>query len=87
MTVALICVGVRPPSALAVVLVYRVVSFWLTLPLGWLASRYLAHAESAQSPYHGRFCSHLWLLKPAAAHAGGRQALDADAAARIGCRR
>ena len=50
MSVALICIGVRPAPALAVVLVYRLVSFWLTLPLGWFASRYLARAESAQSP-------------------------------------
>ena len=50
MTLALICIGVRPAPALAVVLVYRLVSFWLTLPLGWFASRYLARAESAQSP-------------------------------------
>jgi putative heme transporter len=37
MSVALICIGVRPERALAAVLVYRLVSFWIALPVGWLA--------------------------------------------------
>ena len=87
MTLALICIGVRPAPALAVVLVYRLVSFWLTLPLGWFASRHLARAESTQSPSPGRFSSDLRLLKPAAADSYGRRKLDAEPAARIGCGR
>jgi|SRR5579864_3260432 len=34
---ALVCAGVHPSAALAGVLVYRLVSFWLVLPTGWLA--------------------------------------------------
>jgi uncharacterized membrane protein YbhN (UPF0104 family) len=53
MTVALATIGVPPASALAVVLIYRLLSFWLTVPVGWFASRYLARAESTEST-HGR---------------------------------
>jgi putative heme transporter len=54
MTLALVGIGVRPAPALAVVLVYRLFSFWLILPLGWVASRYLTRAESAGSQQDGR---------------------------------
>ncbi|MDQ1426659.1 MAG: hypothetical protein QOK39_135, partial [Acidimicrobiaceae bacterium] len=33
-------------EALAGVLVYRVVSFWLVLPTGWLAWMFLRHRET-----------------------------------------
>jgi uncharacterized membrane protein YbhN (UPF0104 family) len=49
MTLALVSIGVRPAPALAVVLVYRLLSFWLTLPVGWFASRCLARAESTEA--------------------------------------
>jgi uncharacterized membrane protein YbhN (UPF0104 family) len=45
-TVALMCIGVRPDAALAVALVYRVVSFWITLPVGWLAWAHLGRQEN-----------------------------------------
>jgi uncharacterized membrane protein YbhN (UPF0104 family) len=48
MTLALVSIGVRPTPALAVVLVYRLLTFWLTIPLGWFASRYVARAESTE---------------------------------------
>ena len=37
MAAALVCSGVHPPEAVAGVLVYRLVSFWMVLPTGWLA--------------------------------------------------
>jgi hypothetical protein len=37
MAAALVCSGVSPMAAVAGVLVYRIVSFWLVLPTGWLA--------------------------------------------------
>jgi uncharacterized membrane protein YbhN (UPF0104 family) len=43
MAVALVCSGVNPTDAVAGVLVYRVVSFWLVLPTGWLAWIFLRH--------------------------------------------
>ncbi len=54
MTVALACVGVPAASAIAVVLIYRLLTFSITLPTGWLASRHLIRAErsttSSQAP-------------------------------------
>lgn len=54
MAVALVSIGVQAGPAIAVVLIYRLVAFWITLPAGWLASRYLARAErstaSRQAP-------------------------------------
>jgi uncharacterized membrane protein YbhN (UPF0104 family) len=49
MAAALVCSGVRPTAAVAGVLVYRLVSFWLVLPAGWLACRCLKRGE-ARSP-------------------------------------
>jgi uncharacterized membrane protein YbhN (UPF0104 family) len=46
MTAALVCAGVRPTAALAGVLVYRLVSFWLVLPTGWLAWTWLRRGET-----------------------------------------
>jgi uncharacterized protein (TIRG00374 family) len=46
MAAALVCSGVHPTEALAGVLVYRVVSFWLVLPTGWLAWMFLRHRET-----------------------------------------
>jgi uncharacterized protein (TIRG00374 family) len=37
LTLALVCAGVRPADALAASLVYRFVTYWLQLPVGWLA--------------------------------------------------
>ena len=45
LTVALVCIGVRSDSALAVALVYRLISFWVTLPIGWLAWVHLRRVE------------------------------------------
>ncbi len=36
MTALLVAYGTRPTSALAVVLLYRIVSFWAFVPIGWL---------------------------------------------------
>jgi putative heme transporter len=47
MTVTLLCAGVPAAHAVAVVVIYRLVSFWVTLPAGWLAYRRLARRESA----------------------------------------
>jgi uncharacterized protein (TIRG00374 family) len=41
MAAALVCSGVHPTEAVAGVLVYRLVSFWLVLPTGWLAWTFL----------------------------------------------
>jgi putative heme transporter len=46
MAAALVCSGVHPGAAVAGVLVYRLVSFWLVLPAGWLAWRYLDRHEA-----------------------------------------
>jgi putative heme transporter len=43
---ALVCAGVHPTAALAGVLVYRLVSFWLVLPTGWLAWMCLRRDEA-----------------------------------------
>ena len=37
MIIALVCAGVKPSDALAATVAYRLVTFWLQLPLGWLA--------------------------------------------------
>jgi uncharacterized membrane protein YbhN (UPF0104 family) len=37
MVIALVCAGVTPCDALAATLAYRLVTFWLQLPAGWLA--------------------------------------------------
>jgi uncharacterized membrane protein YbhN (UPF0104 family) len=46
MAAALVCSGVRPSAAIAGVLVYRLVSFWLVLPAGWLAWGYLDRRQA-----------------------------------------
>jgi hypothetical protein len=45
LTVALVCSGVKPDSALAVALLYRLVGFWSTLPVGWLAWSWLRRRD------------------------------------------
>jgi uncharacterized protein (TIRG00374 family) len=45
LSVALVCVGVKADHALAAVLVYRLISFWSTLPLGWLAWDWLRRQD------------------------------------------
>jgi uncharacterized membrane protein YbhN (UPF0104 family) len=46
LTTALVCIGVKANSALAVVLLYRLVSFWSTLPIAWLAWTRLRRLDS-----------------------------------------
>jgi hypothetical protein len=53
LTIALVCIGVRPADALAVALVYRLVSFWATLPMGWLAFAHLRRLENRTAPAGG----------------------------------
>ena len=49
MAIALVAVGTRPAAAVAVVLVYRLISFWLPLPVGlWFWAR-TGRAEAAGS--------------------------------------
>ena len=57
LTVALVCSGVKPDSALAVALLYRLVGFWSTLPVGWLAWSWLRRrdqSEAMRSADHGQ---------------------------------
>jgi uncharacterized membrane protein YbhN (UPF0104 family) len=49
MAAALVCSGVHPTAAVAGVLVYRLVSFWLVLPAGWLAWTRLK-AQASREP-------------------------------------
>jgi uncharacterized membrane protein YbhN (UPF0104 family) len=49
MAAALVCSGVRPGAAIAGVVVYRLVSFWLVLPAGWLAWWGLRRGEARNS--------------------------------------
>lgn len=46
MTLVLLCAGVPAAHAVAVIVIYRLVSFWLTLPVGWVAARNLARDEA-----------------------------------------
>ena len=46
MTLVLLCAGVPAAHAVAVIVIYRLVSFWLTLPIGWVAARNLARDEA-----------------------------------------
>jgi putative heme transporter len=45
LTVALVCAGVKADRALAAVLVYRLVSFWSVLPVGWVAWAWLRRQD------------------------------------------
>jgi uncharacterized membrane protein YbhN (UPF0104 family) len=47
MSLALVCAGARPGDAIGAVLVYRVVSFWIPLPIGGLAWRALRRRSPA----------------------------------------
>ena len=49
LTVALVCSGVRPDSALAAALLYRLIGFWSTLPVGWLAWTWLRRREQPEA--------------------------------------
>ena len=47
---ALMGVGVRHPLALAAVLVYRLISFWTVVSLGWIAYLFLARSSTQPAP-------------------------------------
>ena len=47
LTLALVCVGVRPADAIAAALTYRFISFWLQLPVGWVVWMELRRRSSA----------------------------------------
>jgi uncharacterized protein (TIRG00374 family) len=47
MATVLVCAGVCPGAAIAAV-VYRLASFWLVLPTGWLAWTWLRRDERAE---------------------------------------
>ena len=49
LTVALVCSGVRPDNALAAALLYRLVGFWSTLPVGWLAWSWLRRRDQPKA--------------------------------------
>ena len=44
-TLVLTCLGVAPDRALAVAVLYRLVTFWSVLPMGWLAWAHLRRQE------------------------------------------
>jgi hypothetical protein len=50
MVIALVCAGVKPGDALAATFAYRLVSFWLQLPAGWLAWASLRRRRDVPSP-------------------------------------
>jgi putative heme transporter len=50
LAVALMGAGVRHPLALAAVLVYRFVSFWMVISVGWVAYFFRVRAQSANPP-------------------------------------
>jgi uncharacterized membrane protein YbhN (UPF0104 family) len=52
MVLALVCAGVKPGDALIATLTYRLITFWLQLPAGWLAWASLrrAHERSVHPP-------------------------------------
>jgi uncharacterized membrane protein YbhN (UPF0104 family) len=57
MALALVAVGTRPAAAVAVVLVYRLISFWLPLPVGlwfWASNRRAEEPASRGVPVGGR---------------------------------
>jgi uncharacterized membrane protein YbhN (UPF0104 family) len=56
MAAALVCSGVRPAAAIAGVLVYRLVSFWMVLPAGWLAWTCLRRGEARLTGPESRPC-------------------------------
>jgi uncharacterized protein (TIRG00374 family) len=45
MGTGLTAVGLHPGTAFAVVLLFRTLTFWLPVPIGWLSLRYLQHRE------------------------------------------
>ena len=50
MVVALVAAGARPQDALVATLAYRLVSFWLQLPVGWVAWATLRRGRDQVSP-------------------------------------
>jgi len=50
LTLALVCVGVRPADAVAAALTYRFVSFWLQLPVGWVVWMQLRRRRTVSAP-------------------------------------
>jgi uncharacterized membrane protein YbhN (UPF0104 family) len=51
LTLALVCVGVRPADAIAAALTYRFISFWLQLPVGWVVWMELRRRSTASAPH------------------------------------
>ena len=52
LAVALVAAGLRASQALAAVLLYRLVSFWLVAFAGWLIFLWLRHHRPAPARYH-----------------------------------
>jgi putative heme transporter len=50
LTLALAGAGVRHPLALAAVLVYRFVSFWMVISVGWIAYIFVGRPTTAKRP-------------------------------------
>ena len=50
LALALMGAGVRHPLALAAVLVYRFVSFWMVISVGWVTYLFRGRAETANRP-------------------------------------
>jgi Lysylphosphatidylglycerol synthase TM region len=50
LTLTLVCVGVRPADAVAAALTYRVISFWLQLPVGWVVWMELRRRSTLSAP-------------------------------------
>jgi uncharacterized protein (TIRG00374 family) len=53
LTAVLVAFGLPPGSAIAAVLVYRVISFWLVVPIGWIAYAFVTF-------HGGERASHPW---------------------------
>jgi hypothetical protein len=59
LTFALIAYGQNASEAVAIVLLYRIVSFWGVVPLGWISWGYLA-LQQGRGRRHGK--NHPWAI-------------------------
>jgi hypothetical protein len=59
LTFALIAYGQNASEAVAIVLLYRIVSFWGVVPLGWISWAYLA-LQQGRGRRHGKH--HPWAV-------------------------